>query len=112
MVITKNHGYNKLLCPGMDTASIEKMAVMFADRVPEMKYSPAEILSFLIPYKRSPQDAVDNIITWVERGEGSVPLPRHTSTMNTMDEDTGANCVSASLDMDHMEDVQWFTLEL
>lgn len=51
-----------------DTQEIQQQAVVFADRMPEMKYSPAKILSFLTAHKRSPRDAVDNIISWVERG--------------------------------------------
>ncbi|PQK15643.1 hypothetical protein BB8028_0005g11550 [Beauveria bassiana] len=90
-----------------DTASIQELAVMFADRVPEMKYSPAEILSFLIPYKRSPRDAAENVISWVEKeGEGFIPLRRHTSTMNTKSEE--AVDVFVGVGMDNIQ--SWSTV--
>ncbi|KAK8141919.1 hypothetical protein G3M48_009680 [Beauveria asiatica] len=95
-----------------DAASIQELAVMFADRVPEMRYSPAEILSFLIPYKRSPRDAVDHIIAWVERGEGSVPLPRQTPAMSMMEEDLDVNCASASFGMELMDDSQSYLVTI
>ncbi|EJP60764.1 mitochondrial chaperone bcs1 [Beauveria bassiana ARSEF 2860] len=67
---------------------IQELAAMFADRVPAMKYSPAQILSFLIAHRHSPRDAVENVISWVEKGgEGFIPLRRHTSTMNTKSEE-------------------------
>lgn len=62
--------------------AVQQLAKVFADHVPEMKFSPAEILSFLTQHKQSPQSAVDNIKSWLERkGEGCVPLRSQTSTM-------------------------------
>ncbi len=62
-----------------DNRAIQKLAAAFADRVPELRFSPAQILSFLIEHKNSPQGAVEKVISWVEKeGEGSIPLRRQT----------------------------------
>ena len=93
-----------------DAQDIQELAVKFADRVPEMKYSPAKILSFLIAHKHSPQDAVENVISWMNKGgEDLVPLRRQTSTMHKKNEDTFdlSDVVSAGMGM---EDLQWFTI--
>ncbi|KAM3427509.1 hypothetical protein NHJ13734_008952 [Beauveria thailandica] len=74
-----------------DAQIIQQRAVTFADRVPEMKYSAAKILSFLTAHKRSSQDAVDNVISWVEGGgEGFVPLLHQTSSMSATNEGSAA----------------------
>lgn len=87
---------------------IQDLAVQFADCVPEMQYSPAKILSFLIAHKRSAQDAVNNIISWVESGgEGFVPLQRQASTMIRMDEAEDKD-IPADLGM---EVIHWTVVE-
>ncbi|PQK10250.1 hypothetical protein BB8028_0002g05740 [Beauveria bassiana] len=84
---------------------IQELAAMFADRVPAMKYSPAQILSFLIAHRHSPRDAVENVISWVEKeGEGFIPLRRQTSTMNTKREEA----VDVFVSMDDMQ--SWSTV--
>jgi hypothetical protein len=45
----------------------ERLATDFAARVPKLKFSPAEILSFLLEYKQSPGEAVDNVEVWITR---------------------------------------------
>ncbi|EJP61099.1 mitochondrial chaperone BCS1 [Beauveria bassiana ARSEF 2860] len=93
-----------------DAQDIQELAVKFADRVPEMKYSPAKIISFLIAHRHSPRDAVENVISWVEKeGEGFIPLRRHTSTMNTMEEELDVDCFSATLGMELVENSQTYT---
>ncbi|KAK3186294.1 hypothetical protein K4F52_004832 [Lecanicillium sp. MT-2017a] len=58
-----------------NTDAIEELAAIFAGRVPEMRFSPAEVLSFLIEHKKSPREAVEKVKSWVNcGGEGSVPL--------------------------------------
>ena len=37
------------------------MAKEFVVKVPELKFSPAEILSFLLGYKKSPEEAIGNV---------------------------------------------------
>ena len=43
------------------------MAEEFAARVPELKFSPAEIISFLLEYKQSPKEAINNVEIWITR---------------------------------------------
>jgi len=35
--------------------------------VPELKFSLAEIISFLLEYRQSPREAIDNIEIWMTR---------------------------------------------
>lgn len=66
-----------------DGDAIRKLAAAFAERVPEMRFSPAQILSFLIEHKNSPQGAVEKVISWVQKeGEESIPLRRQTLPMS------------------------------
>jgi chaperone BCS1 len=37
------------------------LAEEFAARVPELKFSLAEIISFLLGYRQSPKEAIDNV---------------------------------------------------
>ena len=46
---------------------VEQLAEEFAARVPELKFSPAEIISFLLGYRQSPREAIDNMEIWVTR---------------------------------------------
>jgi chaperone BCS1 len=40
---------------------VEQLAKEFAAKVPELKFSPAGILSFLLEHKQSPEEAIDNV---------------------------------------------------
>jgi chaperone BCS1 len=40
---------------------VEQLAKVFAGNVPELKFSPAEIFSFLLEHKKSPDQAIDNV---------------------------------------------------
>jgi chaperone BCS1 len=44
-----------------DVKGVGRLAKEFAARVPELKFSPAEILSFLLEYRQSPEEAIDNV---------------------------------------------------
>jgi mitochondrial chaperone BCS1 len=46
---------------------VEQLAEEFAARVPELEFSPAEIVSFLLEYRQSPGEAIDNIEAWTTR---------------------------------------------
>ena len=48
---------------------VERLAKEFAARVPELKFSPAEIQSFLLVNKQSPGIAVANVAQWVTEEE-------------------------------------------
>jgi chaperone BCS1 len=50
-----------------DQLVLERLADEFAVKVPEHEFSPAEILSFLVPYRDSPNCALDNVEEWVAR---------------------------------------------
>jgi hypothetical protein len=46
---------------GEEVKRVERLAKEFAARVPELKFSLAEIISFLLGYRQSPREAIDNI---------------------------------------------------
>jgi chaperone BCS1 len=46
---------------------VERLAKEFAAKVPKLEFSLAEILSFLLEYKQSPGEAVDNVEVWITR---------------------------------------------
>ncbi|EAU32080.1 conserved hypothetical protein [Aspergillus terreus NIH2624] len=57
---------------------IEKLAVEFAELVPEGEFSPAEIQGYLLYHKNDPEGAIDGVRKWVEemrakREKGDVP---------------------------------------
>jgi chaperone BCS1 len=43
------------------------LAKDFAANMPELEFSPAEILSVLLEYRQSPGEAIDNVEAWVTR---------------------------------------------
>jgi mitochondrial chaperone BCS1 len=49
----------------------EQLAEEFAARVPELKSSPAEILSFLLEYRKSPGEAIDNVEQLISKPIGA-----------------------------------------
>ncbi|OJD20591.1 hypothetical protein ACJ73_08076 [Blastomyces percursus] len=57
----------------------DPLAHEFAGKVPELEFSPAEILSFLIENRRSPKQAVDNVAAWMAdmRNERRRPPATH-----------------------------------
>ena len=52
------------------TDEIVKLSEDFAAKVPEREFSPTEIMSLLLEYKRSPQQAVGGVEAWVEKTRG------------------------------------------
>jgi mitochondrial chaperone BCS1 len=52
---------------GGEVKRVERLAEEFAARVPELKFSPAEIISFLLENKQSPREAIDNVEIWMTR---------------------------------------------
>jgi len=44
-----------------------KLAGEFAGKIPELEFSPAEIISLLLENKQSPQQAISNVDTWTEK---------------------------------------------
>jgi chaperone BCS1 len=45
---------------------VERQAAAFAAKVPEPEFSPAEIMSYLVPYRHSPAAAIENRSQWVD----------------------------------------------
>jgi chaperone BCS1 len=50
-----------------DDDIVEQLAADFADKVPQLEFSPAEILSFLLENRQSPGMAVENVQQWTIR---------------------------------------------
>jgi chaperone BCS1 len=50
-----------------DNDIVEQLAADFADKVPQLEFSPAEILSFLLENRQSPGMAVENVQQWTIR---------------------------------------------
>jgi hypothetical protein len=59
--------YDAARSQGEEVRRIERLAKEFAARVPELEFSPAEILSFLLEYRQSPGEAIDNVEAWTTR---------------------------------------------
>jgi predicted kinase len=46
--------------PREEVERVKQLAKEFTTKVPELKFSPARILSFLLEYKQSPEEAINN----------------------------------------------------
>jgi chaperone BCS1 len=63
-----------------DEVTLRKLMTEFANKMPEQEFSPAEIQSFLLEYRRSPHIAVENVQEWVVRTrEGKRQMKRADS---------------------------------
>jgi chaperone BCS1 len=63
-----------------DEVTLRKLMTEFANKIPEQEFSPAEIQSFLLEYRRSPHMAVENVQEWVVRTrEGKRQMKRADS---------------------------------
>jgi len=52
---------------GEEVKRVKRLAEEFAARVLELKFSLAEIILFLLGYRQSPREAIDNVEMWVTR---------------------------------------------
>lgn len=52
-----------------DEERVAKLAKLFSEKVPEGKFSPAEIQGYLLKHKRSAEDAVEGVEQWVKERE-------------------------------------------
>lgn len=50
-----------------DQAEIEAFAEQFADRLPELEFSPADLQDYLLMHKKSPAKAVEGLDSWIEK---------------------------------------------
>ena len=47
--------------------TVKGLTKEFATKVPKLEFSLAKILLFLLEYKQSPREAVDNVEVWITR---------------------------------------------
>ncbi|KAH8650403.1 P-loop containing nucleoside triphosphate hydrolase protein, partial [Tricladium varicosporioides] len=59
--------HEAVMGPDEEIKRVEQLAQEFAAKVPELEFSPAELLSFLMGYKQSPEEVVDNLEAWMTR---------------------------------------------
>lgn len=52
---------------GKDEKRIERLGHEFAGLVPELEFSPAEVLSLLLEHRRSPESAIAGVEAWVAK---------------------------------------------
>ncbi|APA05292.1 hypothetical protein SS1G_09686 [Sclerotinia sclerotiorum 1980 UF-70] len=52
-----------------DEERVAKLAKLFSEKVPEGKFSPAEIQGYLLKHKRSAEDAIEGAERWVKERE-------------------------------------------
>jgi len=51
---------------------VERLAEEFAAKVPELKFSPAEILSFLLEHRKSPREAIGGVEQLISKSIGTL----------------------------------------
>jgi chaperone BCS1 len=62
-----------------DAERVEQLAKRFAAKVPELKFSPAKIFSFLLEYRKSPEEAIDNVEQLISKPFGAKSKPPRIS---------------------------------
>ncbi|KKK19208.1 hypothetical protein AOCH_002900 [Aspergillus ochraceoroseus] len=55
----------------MTHADLENLANEFVGKVPEKKFSAAEVQGFLLSYKRNPNEACSHVLSWAEESKNS-----------------------------------------
>ena len=58
---------------------VERLAKRFAVKVPELKFSPAKIFSFLLEHRKSPEEAIDNVEQLISKPIGAKSKPPRIS---------------------------------
>ncbi|KAE8396347.1 BCS1 N terminal-domain-containing protein [Aspergillus alliaceus] len=53
--------------PSNPDVDMEQLAATFAEKIPELTFSPAEIQGYLLCHKNSPLDAITHVELWVEK---------------------------------------------
>ncbi|KAF4632939.1 hypothetical protein G7Y89_g5180 [Cudoniella acicularis] len=61
LVREDREAYEAIRSQGKEVKRVEQLAEKFAASIPELKFSPAEILLFLLRYKESLREAIDNV---------------------------------------------------
>jgi mitochondrial chaperone BCS1 len=62
-----------------ETERVERLAKGFAVKVPELKFSPAEIFSFLLEHRKSPEEAISNVEQLISKPIGAKSKPPRIS---------------------------------
>jgi len=60
--------YEAAMSLGEEAKRVELLAQDFAAKMPEPEFTPAELLSFLMKYRQSPGEAIDDVeagVTWI-----------------------------------------------
>jgi chaperone BCS1 len=70
---------------------VKRLAKGFAVKVPELKFSPAEIFSFLLEHRKSPEEAIDNVEQLISTPIGAKSKPPRISE-DAKPEDTQLVC--------------------
>jgi chaperone BCS1 len=71
---------------------VEQLAKEFAGNVPELKFSPADIFSFLLEHRKSPEEAIDNVEQLISKPTGAKSKPPRISE-DTKPKDTQLVCI-------------------
>jgi chaperone BCS1 len=75
---------------------VERLAKGFAVKVPELKFSPAEIISFLLEHRKSPEEAIDNVEQLISKPIGAKSKPPRISEA-AKPENTQLVCIQRSV---------------
>jgi len=54
-----------------DVKRVERLAKGFADKVPELKFSPAKIYAFLLEHRKSSEEAIDHVDQLISKSTGA-----------------------------------------
>jgi chaperone BCS1 len=74
---------------------VEQLAKEFTSNVPELKFSPAEIFSFLLEHRKSPEEAISNVEKLISKPIEVKSKPPRISE-DTKPEDTRPKIARAS----------------
>jgi mitochondrial chaperone BCS1 len=67
---SEKSGFTDLLASLPDdetTKALRNLARTFAERIPPGDFSPADLQDYLLIHKKSPQNAVENVQSWIEK---------------------------------------------
>jgi chaperone BCS1 len=71
---------------------VERLAKVFAAKVPELKFSPAEIFEFLLGHRKSPEEAIDDVEQLISKPTSAKLKPLRITEASKPD-DTQLVCI-------------------
>ncbi|TFK37123.1 P-loop containing nucleoside triphosphate hydrolase protein [Crucibulum laeve] len=89
--------------PLFDADVIRKLAVQFGEMIPDRKCSMASIQGYLMTYKESPEDAVRNVISWLQREHPAFLISNERGAPSILMPAPAAVAISASKTGDHVD---------